>query len=187
MRLLLRILLSLAAAALAFAAETRLDFDAAQSTVEFTVSDPLHTVHGDFKLRQGSLRFDPSSMTVSGQIVVDAGSGESGSNGRDSRMHKNVLESMRFPDVVFVPAHFTGDFHPDADSQLTVYGTFKLHGADHEIDVPVQVHPSGGSYVIDARFPVPYVKWGLKNPSNFLLHVGDTVAIKVHATARVVP
>ena len=158
----LSLLLSLAAAA--FGAETRLDFDVAQTTVEFTLGDPLHTVHGDFKLRQGSLRFEPSSMTVSGQIVVDAGSGESGSNGRDSRMHKNVLESVRFPDVVFVPTRFTGDFHGDADSQLTVHGTFKLHGADHEIDVPVQVHPSAGSYAIDAQFPVPYVKWGLKNP-----------------------
>lgn len=184
MRLFLGFLLSIAGASAAVAGDTRLDFDAAQTTVEFTLGDVLHTVRGNFKLRQGSVHFDSASMTVSGQIVVDSASGESGSHARDGRMHKNILESMRFPEVVFAPSRFTGDFHSDADSRLTVHGTFGLHGADHQIDVPVSVHPSLSGYAIDAQFPVPYVAWGLKNPSTFLLRVGDTVTIKVHAVAR---
>jgi polyisoprenoid-binding protein YceI len=93
---------------------------------------------------------------------------------------------MRFPDVEFSPTRFTGEFHVQGDSQLTVHGTFRLHGMDHEIDVPVTVHPQPAAYTIDAEFPIPYVAWGMKNPSTFLLKVWDTVTIKVHAVARAI-
>jgi hypothetical protein len=33
-----------------------------------------------------------------------------------------------------------------------------------------------------ARFPIPYVKWGLKNPSTFVLHVSQTVEIDIQAS-----
>lgn len=177
----LSLLLSLAVVA----GETRLDFDAAQTTAEFTLADVLHTVHGSFKLKQGSLRFDPALSTVDGQVVVEAASGHSGNDTRDRRMHREILESMRFPEVVFSPVRFTGEFHAEQDSQLTVHGTFRLHGADHEIDMPVQVHPSPDGYAIDAQFPIRYVAWGVKNPSTFLLRVADTVTIRIHALARV--
>lgn len=179
--LFLSLLLSLAAAA----GDTRLDFDAAQTTVEFTLAGVLHTVHGNFKLQQGSLRFDPSLSAVDGQVMVDAAGGRSGNDTRDRRMHREILESMRFPEVVFSPVRFTGEFHAEQGSQLIVHGTFRLHGADHDIDIPVKVHPSRDAYTIDAQFPLPYVAWGLKNPSTFLLRVADTVTIKIHALARV--
>jgi hypothetical protein len=40
---------------------------------------------------------------------------------------------------------------------------------------------------ITASFPVPYVKWGLKDPSTTFLHVKDTVDVKVEATAHIAP
>jgi polyisoprenoid-binding protein YceI len=172
-------------ARVATAGDTQLDFDAAQTTVEFTLADVLHTVHGNFRLKQGSLRFDPALSTIDGQVIVDAASGQSGNNTRDRRMHSEILESVRFPEVAFSPSRFTGEFHVDQDSQLTVHGTFRLHGADHDLDITVKVHPSPDGYAIDAQFPLPYTGWGLKNPSNFLLRVADTVTIKIHALARV--
>jgi hypothetical protein len=44
-----------------------------------------------------------------------------------------------------------------------------------------------GQMRITASFPVPYVKWGLKDPSTTFLHVKDTVDVKVEATAHIAP
>jgi polyisoprenoid-binding protein YceI len=52
-------------------------------------------------------------------------------------MHKNILESARYPEIVFTPSRFAGEFHPQADSQLSVHGALGIHGADHEMDMPV--------------------------------------------------
>src|SRR5579863_5910135 len=81
--------------------ETVLELNPAQTRVEFTLSDVLHTVHGSFKLKRGTVRYELATGKCSGEIVIDARSGDSGSEARDKRMHKNILESDRFPDIVF--------------------------------------------------------------------------------------
>jgi hypothetical protein len=69
--------------------------DPAQSTVHWTLGSSLHTVHGTFALKRGSFRVDPATSKAGGEIVVDATSGKSGNDGRDRKMHKDVLESAR--------------------------------------------------------------------------------------------
>jgi hypothetical protein len=64
--LLLAPLVLLAADAAAPAEEIALRLDPALSKVEFTLGDVLHTVHGTFKLRSGSIHLDPASGKVSG-------------------------------------------------------------------------------------------------------------------------
>src|SRR5579864_9263356 len=83
----------------ASASEIILYVDPAQSSVHYAVSSSLHTVHGMFALKRGSLRLDPISGKAAGEIVVDAISGESGNNSRDKKMHKEVLESSRFMEI----------------------------------------------------------------------------------------
>ena len=55
-----------------------------------------------FKLKHGALQLDPAGK-ISGEIVVDATSGDSGSGMRDRKMHKEVLESERYPEISFRP------------------------------------------------------------------------------------
>jgi polyisoprenoid-binding protein YceI len=68
------------------AQDTKFQLDPAQTAVKFTLGDVLHTVHGTFQLKSGELQFEPASGKISGQIVVDAKSGESGSGMRDRKM-----------------------------------------------------------------------------------------------------
>jgi hypothetical protein len=39
----------------------------------------------------------------------------------------------------------------------------------------------------DTHFAIPYVKWGMKDASTFLLHANDTVDLEIHATAQITP
>jgi polyisoprenoid-binding protein YceI len=161
--------------------------DPAQTKVEFTLGDVLHTVHGAFALKRGDLKFDPSSGRASGELVVDAASGDSGSSGRDRRMHQNLLESAKYPEIVFRPDRVAGKIAAEGTSRIQLHGTFTIHGADHELTMPVQVQAANGKYEATAAFVVPYVKWGMKNPSTLFLRVSDHVEITIHTVAQTTP
>jgi polyisoprenoid-binding protein YceI len=99
-------------------------------------------------------------------------------------MHESIIETAKYPDIVFRPDRVDGRVAPSGHSDVQVHGLFTLHGADHEMTVPLSVDAAGGAYLAVAKFTVPYVKWGLKNPSTLLLRVSDKVEITVKTTAR---
>jgi polyisoprenoid-binding protein YceI len=170
------------AAARAQPHEVDLNFVPAKTTVNFTLGDVLHTVHGSFDVKHGAVHFDPATNNVSGEILVDATSGHSGSDGRDKKMHKEVLESGRYPDIVFRPDRVEGQLAALGDSTVQVHGMFTIHGAEHEITIPVRVEMAPGRWTATSRFTVPYVKWGMKNPSTFVLRVDQSVGIDIQAS-----
>lgn len=166
------------------AQESIVQIDPAQTKIEFSLSGNIHTVHGKFALKSSSLRFDPSNGKISGAIVVDATSGNSGNTGRDARMHREVLESARFPEIVFMPMQMAGVLAAEGSSNVQVSGKFRLHGQEHDVTLPVDVKSDGKNLQISTHIDIPYAQWGLKNPSNFFLRVSDTVVIEIQATGR---
>lgn len=168
------------------AQDTAFQLDPAQTSVKFTVGDVLHTVRGTFHLKRGSLDFEPASGKVSGEIVVDAGSGDSGSGMRDRKMNKEVLESGRYPEIVFHPDRIDGTVASRGKSSVRVHGVFNIHGVDREITVPAEVEISADHWTATVHFTVPYQKWGMKNPSTLFLRVNDFVEIDLMAAGSVV-
>ena len=163
------------------AQEVTLNFDPAQTTVDFTLGDVLHTVHGSFRLKTGQVRFDPATNSISGELVVDAPSGNSGSTGRDRKMHKEILQSVRYPEVTFRPDRVDGKVLASGRSAVQVHGMFGILGVEHEITIPAQVELAPDHWSLAVHFAVPYVKWGLKDPSTFILRVEKTVDIDLNA------
>jgi polyisoprenoid-binding protein YceI len=168
----------------AAAQDLALRFQPADTKVEFTLGDVLHTVHGTFQLKRGELRFAADSGKASGELVVDAASGVSGNAARDRRMTTEILETSRFPEIVFRPDRLDGKVAAQGHSQVQVHGEFVIHGEGHEMLIPAEVDASAGVYTARLRFTVPYQKWGMKNPSMLLLRVADKVEIAVHAVGR---
>jgi polyisoprenoid-binding protein YceI len=168
-------------AIVAAAQDSAFQLDPAQTSVQFTLGDVLHTVHGTFKLKHGALQLDPAGK-MSGEIVVDATSGDSGSNARDRKMHKEVLESARYPEIAFRPDRIEGALTPQGKSSVMVHGMFSIHGTEREITVPAQVERTADHWTANVHFTIPYAKWGMKNPSNFFLKVNDTVEIDLAAS-----
>jgi polyisoprenoid-binding protein YceI len=156
-----------------------LTLDPQKTTVNFTLGDVLHTVHGSFQLKQGSLNLDSSAGKLSGEMVVDARSGESGNGMRDRKMHREVLESERFPEIIFRPDHVEGEVAAAGKSDVRVHGIFSIHGAEHELMVPAQVEMFPDHWTATLHFTVPYAKWGMKNPSTLFLRVSESVEIDV--------
>lgn len=169
----------------AAAQDTAFQLDPAQTKVSFTLGDVLHTVRGTFKVKHGELQIEPTGK-VAGSIVVDAGSGDSGSGMRDRKMNKEVLESARYPEIAFRPDHIEGSLAPQGKSSVMVHGIFSIHGADREITVPAQVETSTDRWTATVHFTVPYEKWGMKNPSTLFLKVNDSVEIDLVAAGSVV-
>lgn len=162
-----------------------LSVDPARSSVHWSVESSLHTVHGTFHVKRGTMTVDPATGKASGEIVVDATSGESGNNARDRRMHKEILESFQYSEVIFRPDRADGTVLPQGSSNLKLHGIFSLHGADHELSVPAQATLQEDQWKGTANFQVPYIDWGLKNPSNFLLKVKPVVDVELDLVGSV--
>src|SRR5690349_16164066 len=64
-----------------------LKLDQARSGAEITLPATMHTVHGTFAAKHGTIHFDPASGKADGEIVFDAASGSTGNDGRDHKMH----------------------------------------------------------------------------------------------------
>ena len=176
----------IAAITSAIAQQRVLQLDPAKTSVKFTLDAELHTVHGSFHVLPGTLRFDPSAGLMSGEIRVDAKSGETGNGMRDRKMHKDVLESEHYPEISFSPDRIEGTVAAQGKSSVKVHGTFRIHGVDREITVPAEAELSSDSWTAAIHFTVPYVKWGMKNPSTFFLRVSDSVEIDLLAAGGVV-
>lgn len=173
-------------AASTLAQQTDLKLDPAKTSVKFTLDAALHSVHGTFLAKPGQLQFDPASGQVTGEIVVDAKSGVSGNGLRDRKMHREIIESDQYPEIVFDPDRISGTVARAGKSSVMVHGMFRIHGTNREITVPAILEMAPDSWSATVHFTIPYAKWGLKNPSTLFLRVSDSVEIDLTAAGSVV-
>lgn len=176
----------LAAAVVSSAQQKSLQLNPSKTKVSFTLDAALHTVHGSFQAKQSALQFDPATGQVSGQIVVDAKSGETGNGMRDRKMNNDVLESDHYPEIVFRPSRIDGAVSNPGKSTVTVHGMFDIHGAEREIAIPMQVEMDADHWTATSHFIVPYANWGMKNPSTLFLRVSNSVEIDLEMSGSLV-
>jgi polyisoprenoid-binding protein YceI len=169
-------------------AEPRLlKLDPGATRIGFTLKATLHTVEGTAKLLRGAVRFDSAGGSAAGEIVADARSASTGLASRDARMHADVLESERFPTIVFRPEQLQISRRDEHTADVEVRGVMEIHGATHPVVLPATLSAKGDRLTIDSSFVVPYVAWGMKDPSSFLLRVAPEVTVQVHAEGTLGP
>jgi hypothetical protein len=91
--------------------------------------------------------------------VADTTGAVSGDESRGRRMHKDILESARYPKIVFTPSHVEAAVAPQGMSHVLVHACSASNGAGHEITIPVEVNVAGTSVTASARFIIAYVQW----------------------------
>jgi polyisoprenoid-binding protein YceI len=159
--------------------ELRVDLQPEFTTIEFTLKATMHTVRGSAALEHGSFVFDTDSGKASGEAMVSASSAGTDNRKRDDKMHHSVLLSARYPVIRLRAESFEGALSPSGASEITLVGWLELLGVERPMRVPLQVTIDGGTATAEASFSVPYVDWGLKDPSTFVLRVGKEVPVAV--------
>jgi polyisoprenoid-binding protein YceI len=172
----------MAAAAPSFTEEIRVELDPAATSITFELGATLHTVHGTAELQRGRFVVDTETGETSGEAVVAAASADTGNNKRDRKMHSKVLLSRDHPSITVRAEKLEEDLSLDGESEVTLVGTMELLGATHPIRIPMTVSIDGASAVVEATWSIPYVDWGLEDPSTFVLRVDKEVAVTVRAT-----
>jgi hypothetical protein len=59
-----------------------------------------------------------------------------------------------------------------------------LLGGEHDMTVSAQGELCGDHWSGRAKFGIPFIDWGLKNPSNFFLKVNHTVDLDVELKGK---
>jgi polyisoprenoid-binding protein YceI len=152
--------------------------------VKMTLKTTHEVVNGTFHIQSGSLEFDRSAAKMSGSVVVLAGSGKTGNGSRDKKMNKEILQVEQHATVSFEPKSYAGVIAPSGASTIQVTGIFTLLGTPHEITIPILVHLEGTTATAKAHFVVPYIQWGLKDPSFLFWKADNDVAIDLFLTGR---
>jgi polyisoprenoid-binding protein YceI len=154
------------------------------SEVKMMLKTTHELVNGGFHVLSGSIEFDRSTPKMLGSVVVLAGSGKTGNDSRDNKMNKDILRVEQYATVSFEPKTYSGVITPSGESNLQVTGIFTLLGTPHEITIPILVHLEGTAATAKAHFVVPYVQWGLKNPSFLVWKADNDVAIDLFLNGR---
>jgi polyisoprenoid-binding protein YceI len=159
--------------------------DPATSEVHYTLRASYHAVIGTFHVTSGEFALDPGSGAMTGTVTVDAASGESGNKSRDKTMTNKQMKAQTYPTVTFAPAKFSGRVKDAGDSTGEVEGNFTLIGQAHPITVPVAVHMEGDHFTATGSFVVPFLSWGVKDPSFMFMKVDKEVKIELKLTGTV--
>lgn len=164
---------------------TVVHLDPDRSSLEFVLDATMHVVEGHLGSASGRIAFDPESGLATGEVVVDLAGAETGIERRDRKMHEKVLESDRFPTAVYTLERIDlpGPLQ-QGRNEVQLHGILDFHGSSHPVAVPAVATIDGERLSATGWLEVPYVDWGLPDPSFFILRVGKTVRVELEVAGR---
>jgi polyisoprenoid-binding protein YceI len=149
------------------------------------VNTTHEVVNGTFHVQSGSINFDRTASNISGTVIVAAGSSKTGNDSRDKKMNKDILKVDQFATVSFASKAYNGTIAASGDSTIQVSGVFTLLGTVHDLTIPMQIHIDGSKATAKGQFVVPYVQWGLKNPSFLIWKAENNVGIDLNLVGQI--
>lgn len=161
----------------------RYRFDAARSVLRWELPATLHTVRGSAPRFEGTVEADPlpgGGHAVRARIVVDAAAMNTGNAKRDRTMREKVLETGRYPEIVFELTTFKGDlsaFRPGQHFTVQIEGALTVHGRRRPILLPVDVYVFEDHAIVTGSFPVHWKQHGLADPSFGLVKVKEPMQV----------
>ena len=133
--------------------------DRGRDVVTFTSKAPLETIVGKTSDAKGFIEVDIDNVksAVKGKFVVDLASIKTGIDMRDGHMRDNYLETAKYPKAVFelskVVKASSNTLADQKPIQLTVEGTFTVHGVTKPMTIPLTITYFAESEDTKARLP----------------------------------
>ena len=150
--------------------------------VSFRLKATLHSVKGSFAAVGGRIDIQAEGR-LQGTIRLDAGTAQTGNGRRDRKMHEQVLLSERFPLIELQLQSWSGELS-ESGGRVAVRGTLVLQEREHAVETEVDVKRQGDRFSGRAELEIPYVEWGLEDPSAGPLRVGKVVRVRVDLAGR---
>jgi len=161
-----------------------IELDPANTQINFTLKGFPHTTTGSFRLKHAEIRIDAETGAADGSIIIDA-AGTTGISMRDAEMRGSILETQRYPEITFTPHQAAGHPLEHGDFSASISGVLLLHGDRHDLTLNLAIHRNDDDFSAVGRLTIPYVQWGMKNPSVLFLTVSDDVAVDVSTVGHV--
>jgi polyisoprenoid-binding protein YceI len=182
--------ISVAVALLALAAplaagELQIELDPELTSISFRLQATMHSVHGSAVLASGSLGLNTESGAMTGAVTVDSTTTDTGNKKRDKKMHGKVLLTADHPEIVLRTHRLEGELAQQGASDVILHGEIEILGQSHEINISLHLEIDGGRFTATFEFELPYVDWGLEDPSTFVLRVAKVVEVTVIAGGTV--
>ena len=155
------------------------------SEVKIRLNTTHEVVNGTFHVQSGLIDFDRTASRISGIVIVGTGTGKTGNDSRDKKMKNDILKVEQFATVAFAPKSYTGTIAASGDSNIQVTGVFTLLGTPHELTIPMRIRIEGPKATVQGDFVVPYVQWGLKNPSFLFWKAENDVRIDLNLIGQI--
>jgi polyisoprenoid-binding protein YceI len=145
----------------------------------------LQRVRANLGSAAGTIRFDDRGGPARGDIVLDLTQAETGVGRRDRKMHEKILETPKYPRAVL---HLERLDLPEGlrpgTNHLQLHGPLEFHGETRPIAIPLVAEVAGDNVTANGSIVVPYVEWGLTDPSWLLLRVAKSVTVEIQAAGR---
>jgi polyisoprenoid-binding protein YceI len=109
-----------------------------------------------------------------------------GNEKRDRTMREKVLETDRFPEIVFEARQVTADLSRfKAGERLTaeVLGDLTVHGRPAAVRLPVEVYVFQDHVVLQGSFPLSWKQYGVSDPSFGIVTVKDPMKVSFRLRA----
>lgn len=167
----------------------------AGSTLRWALPATLHTVHGRVPRFEGSVDVEPApdgKWAIRGRIVVAAEAMDTGSVRRDRAMREKVLETGKFPEIVFETTRVEADIsklRPGQSFSAQVGGSLTVHGKALDVQLPVDVTVFADHVVLSGSFPLHWKQYGMNDPSFGVVKVKEpmTASFRLRAVLAASP
>lgn len=149
----------------------RYRLEVAGSTVKWQLPSTFETVKGEVPVFHGTIEASPlpsGAWDVQARIVVPAAAMRTGNRRRDSRMRGRILETARYPEIVFELTRFTGDLsrlRPGENFTAQIAGDLTVHGRVAPVQLPIDVYVFADHVEVAGSFPLNFKEYGMRDPS----------------------